>query len=108
MTSLAVGADADTDLRAAAHGHGDKLGARAISFADVRELPWNGPIVIRNPGADGADRRLLLGRTNGGRYLTLVIEATHDADGAALLECPPCTPRTCVIGGAKSSRDSNA
>ncbi len=74
-----VSADGDTDLRAAAHGRAiDKLGARAISVADVRELPWNGPLVIRNPAADEADRRLLLGRTNGGRYLTLVIEATEE------------------------------
>ncbi len=56
----------------------DKLGARAISVSEVRELPWNGPVLIRNPAARSTDRRLLLGRTNGGRCLTLVIEATAE------------------------------
>lgn len=52
----------------------DKLGARSISVSEVRELPWNGPAALRNPSAGPADRRLLLGRTNGGRCLTLVTE----------------------------------
>ncbi len=56
----------------------DKLGERSISVSEVRELPWNGPAVVRNPSAGPADRRLLLGKTNGGRYLTLVIEATDE------------------------------
>jgi hypothetical protein len=56
----------------------DKLGARSISVSEVRELPWNGSTVVRNPSAGTADRRLLLGRTNGGRCLTLVIEATEE------------------------------
>ncbi|MGO9971913.1 MAG: DUF4258 domain-containing protein [Solirubrobacteraceae bacterium] len=56
----------------------DKLGARAISVSEVRELLWNGPVLIRNPAAGSTDRRLLLGRTNGGRCLTLVIEATDE------------------------------
>ena len=56
----------------------DKLGARSISVSEVRELPWNGPAALRNPSAGPADRRLLLGRTNGGRCLTLVIEATEE------------------------------
>lgn len=56
----------------------DKLGARSISVFEVRELPWNGAVLIRNPAAGATDRRLLLGRTDGGRCLTLVIEATEE------------------------------
>jgi hypothetical protein len=33
-------------------------------------------VTVRNPGAGDADRRLLIGRTDGGRTLTLVIERT--------------------------------
>ena len=56
----------------------DKLGARSISVSEVREVPWNGPVMIRNPAAHTADRRLLLGKTKGGRCLRLVIEATDE------------------------------
>lgn len=56
----------------------DKLGARSISVSEIREVPWNGPVMIRNPAAHTTDRRLLLGKTNGGRCLTLVIEATDE------------------------------
>ena len=56
----------------------DKLGARSISLSEVREVPWNGPVMIRNPAAHTTDRRLLLGKTKGGRCLTLVIEATDE------------------------------
>jgi uncharacterized DUF497 family protein len=54
-----------------------KLGARGISVAEVSEVPWNDPTMIRTR-AHTTDRRLLLGRTNGGRYLTLVIAATAE------------------------------
>lgn len=57
----------------------DKLGSRGISVSEAHELPWNGPVVVHNPAGEHADRRLLLGRTDGGRYLTLVIEATADS-----------------------------
>lgn len=55
----------------------DKLGARGISVAEVVEVPWNGPTMIRRR-THTANRRLLVGRTNGGRYLTMVIEATEE------------------------------
>ena len=35
-------------------------------------------MIIRNSAAHTTDRRLLLGKTNGGRCLTLVIEATDE------------------------------
>jgi len=55
----------------------DKLGARGISADEVAELLRNAYAVVRNPRAPTpGSRRLLIGRTNGGRCLTLVIEQT--------------------------------
>lgn len=58
----------------------DKLGARGISGAEVEPLPRNRHVTVRNPhrGGDGGTRRLLIGRTNGGRVLTVVIQSTVD------------------------------
>ena len=58
----------------------DKLGARAISAQEAEQLPRNRHIVVRNPrGSGGRNTRLLLiGHTDGGRPLTLVIESTED------------------------------
>jgi hypothetical protein len=53
----------------------DKLGGRGISEAETEQLLRNRHIIGRNP-RDGGDRRLLVGLTDGGRALTLVIEAT--------------------------------
>lgn len=53
----------------------EKLGRRSISDLEVAQVPRNRHAVARNPRAVG-DRRLLVGRTDGGRVLTLVIEAT--------------------------------
>lgn len=57
-----------------------KLGARRISAAEVAQLPRNRHTTLRNPRRAGDDgkRRLLVGRTDGGRALTLVIERTVD------------------------------
>ncbi len=56
----------------------DKLGARGISAQEAEQLPGNRHIVVRNPrGSGGRNTRLLLiGHTDGGRPLTLVIEST--------------------------------
>jgi len=55
----------------------EKLGARDISDADVGQLLRNASVAVRNPTAgDEAERRLLIGRTDGGRVLTLVVERT--------------------------------
>lgn len=55
----------------------EKLGRRSISDAEVEQLLRNASVTVRNPGAGGEDeRRLLVGRTDGGRVLTLVIEQT--------------------------------
>lgn len=57
----------------------DKLGARRIGTHDVAQVPNNAHVVVRNPrGGDPGTRRLLIGRTDGARCLTLVIEQTID------------------------------
>ena len=58
-----------------------KLGARAISSAEAEQALWNRHAVIRNRRGRAErhqqeGRRLLIGRSDGGRYLTLVIEET--------------------------------
>lgn len=54
-----------------------KLDARTISADEVGQLRGNAHVVARNPRAPTpGSRRLLIGRTNGGRCLTLVIEQT--------------------------------
>ncbi len=57
-----------------------KLGARGISAEDAEQLLRNQHVTARNPHAGGTadSRRLLIGRTSGGRVLTLVIERTVD------------------------------
>lgn len=57
----------------------DKLGARGITTEEARQIPRNSHVVVRNPHEKTpGKRRLLIGRTNGGRSLTLVIERTVD------------------------------
>jgi hypothetical protein len=55
----------------------DKLGGRGISAKEAEQLPRNEHDTVTNPRAP-ARRRLLIGRTDGGRALTLVIERTVD------------------------------
>ena len=56
----------------------EKLGARGISAQEAAQLPRNAHVTIRNPhdAERAARRRLLIGRSDGGRVLTLVIERT--------------------------------
>lgn len=58
----------------------DKLGARGISTREAEQLPRNHHLTTNNPreAPGGAERVLLIGRTDGGRRLTLVIERTED------------------------------
>lgn len=57
----------------------DKLGARGITTDEARQVPRNAHVLVRNPRDEPAGRRrLLIGRTNGSRTLTLVIERTVD------------------------------
>jgi uncharacterized DUF497 family protein len=58
----------------------DKLAARSISPAEVEQVPRNEYRIVRNPHERGepGKRRLLVGATDGGRVLTIVIERTAD------------------------------
>jgi hypothetical protein len=62
----------------------EKLGVRGISVQEAQQLPRNNHVTLRNKGRARRsrrklpDRRLLVGNTNGGRTLTLVIERTND------------------------------
>ncbi len=62
----------------------DKLGARGISVEEARQLPRNEHTTTPNRGRTRrgyrrpSDRRLLVGDTDGGRTLTIVIERTMD------------------------------
>lgn len=58
----------------------DKLGARGISAEEAEQVPRNAHVTARNPreGSKPGRRRLLIGRTDGGRVLTLVIVRTVD------------------------------
>jgi hypothetical protein len=55
-----------------------KLRARDISAKEAAELPRNRYVTLRNPhgGGEPGTRRFFIGRTSGGRVLTLVIERT--------------------------------
>jgi hypothetical protein len=60
----------------------EKLAGHGISVDEAQELPRNRHVTLRNRGRARRsarklrDRRLLTGKTNGGRALTLVIERT--------------------------------
>jgi len=57
----------------------DKLGARGIPTHDARQVARNDHVLVRNPHAAApGKRRLLVGHTDGGRALTLVVERTLD------------------------------
>jgi hypothetical protein len=57
----------------------DKLGARGISADEASQLPRNEHITVRNPrGRRSDERRWMVGTTDGGRALTLVIERTTE------------------------------
>jgi len=59
----------------------EKLGRRGIYGEEAEQLLDNRHVVLRNPhrASRRADaRRLMVGLTDGGRYLTLVIERTLD------------------------------
>jgi hypothetical protein len=61
----------------------EKLGRRNISVPEARQLPNNRYVVLRNPHRQWVERRadhrrLMVGATNGGRHLTLVVEPTVD------------------------------
>jgi uncharacterized DUF497 family protein len=72
-----------------------KLGARGISVNEARQLLRNLHRTERNPRAPRgeADRFMLIGRTDGGRVLTLVIERTLDPNSWEIVTGWTASPR---------------
>jgi hypothetical protein len=58
-----------------------KLARRGITPRNLRQLPGNGVVGTRNPRGRMPGSRLLIGATDGGRLLTVVVEPdpTDDA-----------------------------
>lgn len=60
----------------------EKLGARGIDAEETQQLIDNRYVILRKRGRarrspeNQSPRRLIVGRTNGGRVLTLVVERT--------------------------------
>lgn len=52
------------------------MDARNISADEAGQLARNQHVTVRNPRGGESDRRLMIGRTDGERVLTLVIERT--------------------------------
>ena len=74
--------DAIRELLATAEAVG-KPGARAISIDEAQQLLDNRFVIVRNPRRDRSRaqaiaRRVMIGETDGGRALTLVVERTQD------------------------------
>jgi hypothetical protein len=61
---------------------GSKLAARGIAPSEVEQVRRNGPYVTRNPHPRVPGSRLMVGVTDGGRTLTVVIQP--DADDASV------------------------
>ena len=55
-----------------------KLNARGITGEEAQELLVNPAVVTRNPHPRVLGSRMLIGRTDGGRVLTLVIQPDED------------------------------
>jgi hypothetical protein len=72
-----------------------KLGARGISLAEARQLPRNRHKTGRNPQTPRGkgDRLKLIGQTDGGRVLTLVVERTADPNSWAIVTGWTASPR---------------
>jgi hypothetical protein len=62
----------------------EKLSVHGISVREAQQLPRNNHVTLPNTGRQRRSRRRLyarrvvVGRTNGGRTLTLIVEATND------------------------------
>ena len=72
----------------------EKLGARSISVDEVHQLPHNVTVAVHNPRSNPPGKRLLLiGRTDGGRTLTLAVERTADPTTWLVITGWDATPR---------------
>jgi hypothetical protein len=77
-----------------------KLAARSISRFEVEQTLHNRPVIAPNRrGPAHVARRLLIGVTDGGRPLTLVIEATLDPTTWLVITGWETTPAERKIGG---------
>jgi uncharacterized DUF497 family protein len=72
-----------------------KLGARGISVAEARQLLRNRYETMRisRSRRRGENRVLLVGRTDGGRALTLVVERTPDPNSWVIVTGWTASPR---------------
>jgi uncharacterized DUF497 family protein len=72
-----------------------KLGARGISVAEARQLLRNRNELMRNPRRRrwDDDRLFLVGRTDGGRVLTIVVERTPDPNSWLIVTGWTASPR---------------
>jgi uncharacterized DUF497 family protein len=83
----------------------EKLGARSISVEEAQQLLDNRYLILRDPGRrrrreQGRARRLVIGRTNGGRALTLVVERTREPTTWLIVTGWGATPRERkILGG---------
>jgi hypothetical protein len=80
----------------------DKLGARGISSDDAEQTIWNRHVMIRNRRGRAERhqreaRRLLIGRNDAGRLLTLVIEETIEPTTWLLVTAWESTPAERMI-----------
>jgi hypothetical protein len=74
----------------------DKLGARGIHVDAVAQVTSNDHVILPNTHAGGADRgarRLLVGSTDGGRVITLVIEESIEPTTWMVVTGWNATPR---------------
>jgi uncharacterized DUF497 family protein len=72
-----------------------KLGARNISVTEARQLLHNRYETERDPRAPrgGEPRLMLIGLTDGGRALTLVVERTPDPNSWVIVTGWTASPR---------------
>jgi hypothetical protein len=72
-----------------------KLGARGISVVEARQLLRNRHETARNLGGPEDDdrRQMLIGQTDGGRVMTLVIEPTFDPNSWVIVTGWTASPR---------------
>jgi hypothetical protein len=76
-------------------GHSRRLPIEETSTAEAEQLPRNRHATARNPGGSEqeGERLLLIGHTDGGRALTLVIERTIDPTTWIIVTGWPATER---------------